>query len=188
MSIQESSLLTSVLIVASFLLFYTAYDKITKSYRINLLLDVLLGNKGLDFTLVELNKALSLSAMTIMMVSFLPLFQAVKYNLLWISMNLLWIHSGYSFYKFYQLSLKKLFDDKKIKILSIVFGGLGQMSLSLGFFGMISYSSLVPFATILGIAHFWTMEVDYKYRLQVRPYAYIVFPIAIYTLVQLAVL
>jgi hypothetical protein len=32
--------------------------------------------------------------------------------------------------------------------------------------------------TVLGMAHFYTMEIDYKYVLQVRPYALLPFPLA----------
>lgn len=166
-------------ITASYFLFYTAYDKSKKKLVFSNLVDLFFFRKGLDWTLVELNKALSLSGLTTMLISFLPNVEKKnKDSLLWISMNLLWAHSVYSFYKFYSFNPKRLLKEKTIKRLSVAFGSLGQLILSLGYFGQISYLNLILSATTLGIAHFWTMEVDYKYKLQVRPYAYIPFPLA----------
>lgn len=95
-----------------------------------------------------------------------------------VSMNLLWYHSNYSIYKFYQFKIDKLRKEKPIKQLSVAFGALGQTALLAGFTGKISYPAMILSASTLSIAHFWTMEVDYKYRLQVRPYAYLPFPLA----------
>jgi hypothetical protein len=81
-------------------------------------------------------------------------------------------------YKFYQFSPKKIFSDKDMKKLSVLLGTGGQAVLALGYWGYIDYSTLLVSATTLSIAHFWTMEVDYKYKLQVRPYAYLPFPLA----------
>ena len=40
-------------------------------------------------------------------------------------------------------------------------------------------------AVVFSIGHFWTMEVDFKYKLQVRPYAYLPFPLALLVLYYL---
>jgi hypothetical protein len=34
---------------------------------------------------------------------------------------------------------------------------------------------VLPIALLLSHAHFWFMEVDYKLKLQIRPFAYIAF-------------
>ena len=141
--------------------------------------------KGWDWTLKELNKAISLSGMTLMLMSFLPEMKGTaedKKNLLWISMNMLWGHSVYSMYKFYQFDLRKVLSDKWIKTLSFFLGSAGQLALAAGYWGKISSDMLVGAVTTLSIAHFWTMEVDYKYKLQVRPYAYLPFPLAAWAL------
>ena len=97
-------------------------------------------------------------------------------------MNMLWVHSVYSLYKFYKFDPRKILSDKWMKQLSVGLGIAGQAALSLGYFGYIDYNALLLSATTLSIAHFWTMEVDYKYKLQVRPYAYLPFPLAGYAL------
>ncbi|GAX84959.1 hypothetical protein CEUSTIGMA_g12380.t1 [Chlamydomonas eustigma] len=140
--------------------------------------DVLLFKRGARFSLVEFNKALSLVGLTLMLFAFLPQFASQNKELLWISMNSLWIHSAYSMYQFYGYSPKKLMSEPKIKQASVVFGQLSHASLIAGFFGFISPAALLWSSTIAGISHFWTMEVDYKYRLQVRPYAYLPFVLA----------
>ena len=169
-------------ITASYVLFYTAYDKVDKKIKVSNLADFFSCRRGIDWTLVEANKAISLSGLTIMLISFLPELNHSRKELLFHGMSLLWIHSVYSSYKFYQFSLKKVLSDKAIKQLSIALGTLGQLSLSLGYWGYISFDSLVASSIVLGISHFWTMEVDYKYKLQVRPYAYLPFPLAIYSI------
>lgn len=168
----------------SYVVFYTGYDKASKSFAPYNILDLFFARRGMDWTLVEVNKALSLSALTTMLISFLPS-DVVGWNedkdkrtLLWVSMNMLWIHAVYSSYKFYGFSPKRIWSDKAIKRLSIALGSLGNLALVAGFFGTISNEALILTGTALGISHFWTMEVDYKYKLQVRPYAYLPFPLA----------
>ena len=180
--IIENPLAFSGAVTTSYFLFYTAYDKTKKTLVIGNLQDLVLARRGWDWTLVELNKAISLSGLTIMLTSFLPQFAKKSKDLLWISMNMLWAHSIYSMYKFYQFDIRKVIADKWMKRLSILLGVGGQAVLSLGYWGFIDYNTLLLSASTLSIAHFWTMEVDFKYQLQVRPYAYLPFPLAAYTL------
>ena len=128
----------------------------------------MLCKRGLDWTLVELNKAVSLSACTTMLMSFLPSFGEWSAELLFQSMSLLWAHSVYSSYKFYGGSVQRLLRDKPVKQLSIALGVAGQLALSAGFWGYVSDDALVLGASVLGLAHFYSMEIDYKGVLQVR--------------------
>jgi hypothetical protein len=66
-----------------------------------------------------------------------------------------------------------------MKKLSILLGTGGQLALSAGYWGFISVSVLCYLGVGLGTAHFFTMEIDYKWVLQVRPYAYLPFVVAI---------
>ena len=167
------------LVTASYILLYTAYDKASKTLKLKNLQDLVTCGRGLDWTLVEMNKAISLAGMTGMLMSFLPAFNKQSKGLMFSSMTLLWTHSIYSAYKFYGYKLERLLADKSIKQASIVFGVAGQLTLVAGFYGYISQSVFAYAASVLSVAHFWTMEVDYKYVLQVRPYAYLPFPLAI---------
>jgi hypothetical protein len=172
------TLTLSAAVTCSYIAFYTGYSKATKSLDVLNIVDLVTLRRGLDWTLVELNKAISLSGMTTMLMSFLPAFKNQSRGLLWSSMTMLWTHSVYSAYKFYGYKLKNLLSDKAIKKASIAFGVAGQLALSAGFWGYISESALIYSASVLSVCHFWTMEVDYKYVLQVRPYAYLPFPLA----------
>ena len=58
-------------------------------------------------------------------------------------MNMLWVHSVYSSYKFYGFKLSKVLSDKIIKRISIALGTIGQLVLSAGFWGQISEPALV---------------------------------------------
>lgn len=176
-NLDEYSLIT--LVTVSYLGLYTAYDKATKTLKLKNLHDLVTCGRGLDWTLVELNKAISLAGMTGMLMSFLPALKTQSKGLMFSSMTLLWTHSIYSAYKFYGYKLERLLADKAIKQASIAFGVAGQLTLVAGFYGYISYAAFAYAASVLSVAHFWTMEVDYKYVLQVRPYAYLPFPLAI---------
>ena len=155
---DEYSLSASVL--ASYLLLYTGYDKPKKAFAMKNLKDLVTLGRGLDWTLVELNKAISLSGMTTMLISFLPMFKKQSKGLLWTSVLMLWTHTTYSIYKFYGYKLERLLSDKAIKQVSIAFGLAGHLALSAGYWGYISQSALVYSASVLSICHFWTMEVS----------------------------
>lgn len=165
-------------VTVAYLAFYTAYDKTEKRLIPSLFLDVFTFKRGSDWTLKEWNKAISLSGMTTMLLSFLPEAKDMSNDLLWISMNMLWAHSIYSYYKWYSFNPMKVLSDKWIKQVSVLLGSLGQLALAAGYWGEINYKTLLLSATTLSIGHFWTMEVDYKYNLQVRPFAYLPFPLA----------
>ena len=165
-------------ITASYFAFYTAYDKKTKTLVFSNLSDLITGKRGLDWSLVEANKALSLSGLTTMMVAFLPECNEMRKDLLWISMVTLWGHSTYSFYKFYNFDIRKVLSDKAMKRASVLLGSAATFSLAAGYFEQFSTAMMAVTTTILSVAHFYTMEIDYKYVLQVRPYAYLPFPLA----------
>lgn len=162
----------------SYVALYTGFDKKTKSLAPSNVVDMILGRRGLDWSLVEANKALSLSGLTTMMLAFLPEYADIRKDLLWISLLSLWTHGTYSFYKFYQFDIRKIISDKAMKQLSLVLGAAGQVALTAGYFEQFSTAILAASTTALGVAHFYTMEIDYKYVLQVRPYAYLPFPLA----------
>lgn len=174
-------------ITTSYILFYTAYSKANKTLDPKLLVDFFLVRKGWDWTLKEANKAISLSGLTSTLLALLPEFKEIRSELLFVSGTLLWTHSVYSFYSFYDLSLATLAKQKQIKQISVLLGALGQIVLSFAIFGsndVITHQTVALTTTALSIAHFWTMEVDFKWVLQVRPYAYLPFPLSILTAVR----
>jgi len=167
------------LVAVSYLGFYTAYDKGTKKIRLANLQDMLTVARGWDWTLVEANKALSLTALTTTLLSFLPQLKEQNRELLFQSMSMLWMHGVYSSYKFYGNSPQRLIDEKWVRQISIAMAAAGQVALSAGYFGYITREALVVSGTVLGVGHFYTYEIDYKGVLQVRPFAYLPFPLAL---------
>jgi hypothetical protein len=185
---QDSKLSPSTIsagVTLSYITFYTAFDKQKKKLIIGNIIDLIQCRRGYDWTLVELNKAISLSGLTTMLMSFLPTYKKQSKELLYLSMNMLWVHSIYSLYKFYGYKLSNIMKDTNIKKLSILLGSAGQIALCTGYWGYISNSQLILSGITFGISHFWTMEVDFKFQLQVRPYAYLPFPIALGSLYYL---
>jgi len=76
----------SVASFASYVAFYTAYSKSSKTLEFALLLDVFAFRKGIDHTLVELNKALSLAGLTVLLLAFCPGLEESRWGLLWSAM------------------------------------------------------------------------------------------------------
>ena len=223
----------TTLSLVSYLVLYTAYSKMNKTLELQLLLKVLTVSEGLEHTLIEMNKAISLAGLTVLAMAFCPGFDAMRWELLWHAMVLLWTHSCYSLYQFYgathipplsefpgifsdlssdnakqrvrpptppgnaparspfslpfaeRLPLTAsargvLFDQAVgMKKLSIILGSAGQVMLSAGYWGYVSVSTLCYLGVGLGTMHFYTMEIDYKWVLQVRPYAYLPFALAV---------
>jgi len=73
-----------------------------------------------------------------------------------------------------------------VKLISVALGSLGQMSLVAGNLLLISRVLFAYGAISLGTAHFYTMEIDYKGKLGVRPYAYVAFAAAAAGLLSVA--
>jgi hypothetical protein len=91
----------TLLALASYLLFYTAYSKMNKTLELELLVKVLTVSEGLEHTLIEMNKAISLAGLTVLALAFGPGFDSMRWELLWHAMVLLWSHSCYSAFQFY---------------------------------------------------------------------------------------
>ena len=142
------------------------------------------------------SQALSLSGLTLFCVAWLPGLHEWRWGLIWSSMVQLWVHSLYSSWKFYgspniphlstwphifkELRASEAKDVLQgIKKISIILGTLGQLILSGGYLQWLSTAALCYGGLSLGIAHFYSMEIDFKWKLQVRPYAYLPFPLAL---------
>lgn len=170
-------------ITLSYIAFYTAYSKANQTLDFDLLKDFFFLRKGTDWTLKEANKVISLSGLTSTLLAFLPEFKPIQNDLLFASTSLLWAHAVYSFYSFYDFSLLKVLNERfKIKTFSVALGIAGQALLTYSYFGKVDKTALAVAVTGLGVAHFWTMEVDYKYKLQVRPFAYLPFPLSFWAI------
>jgi hypothetical protein len=187
--------LLSCVTFASFLGLYTAFSKTTKKLDFDQLKVVLTASKSVDHTLVELNKAISLNGLTCLALAFCPGFLSLQEGLWWWGMLQLWVHSCYSSYKYYgtnnipllstwpkiqeELKSKKSKDNAvAVKKLSIIFGAIGQLGVILGVFYYVGPLILLWTGVGFGTLHFYTMEIDYKYVLHVRPWGFLPFALA----------
>ena len=181
---DASAALTTSAVVAAYLLLYTAYDKASRTLSVPLLLDTLLVRRNLTHTLLELNKAISLAGLTVLALAYLPSFEAQSGPLKLQALALLMAHSSISFNKLYGSKLwpsisklPKVFSKGEsmtaLKFLSLTLGSSAQTSLILGLLGYVTPKTAALAAVSLGTAHFYTMEIDYKGKLQVRPFAYL---------------
>lgn len=183
--LQLTLCITSIVFV-SFILFYTMFDKAKKRLVIGNLVRLFTLQEGFDKLLVEMNKAISLSGLTVLAVSFFPRYRNIRKLLLLSAMIQLWLHAVYSVFRYYGSkkipvisSFFKMNAGDRIKKLSVIFGIIAQVVLSLGYLSYMPYSRLAFFGIAFSNLHFYTMEIDHKYVLRVRPYAYIVFPLSL---------
>lgn len=153
----------------------TSYDKNTEEYTLARIIDVFFFRGGLDWSLVEINKAISLSGLTLLLISLGDFLDVNREEAFKISMLQIIAHSVYSLFKYYQFSFQKILREVQIKQISILLGLCSQCLLYLGYFEFVSGTILVVGFIILSLSHFWTMKVDDKYQLQVRPWGYLPF-------------
>ena len=66
------SIVISIAINASFLVFYSAYSKAKKQLDFRLLTEIFSFSKGLDYTLVQLNKVVALTSICLVSLAFCP--------------------------------------------------------------------------------------------------------------------
>eukprot|EP00127_Corallochytrium_limacisporum_P005435 Clim_evm4s205 gene=Clim_evmTU4s205 len=182
-------------IIASYLLLYTAYSKSAKTLVMDDLWDVLFVRKSVDHTLVQWNKVISLAGLTGLAFVFTPGFDRIcdTASLLTVSSILLQIHAAYSIFKYYGSpnipeiqTFPKAFNEMNAKSpkerlvakrkLSIVLGSIGNAMLLLFELGFLTVTQAAGLAvTAVGVTHFYFMEVDFKDKLQVRPWGYLAF-------------
>mmetsp|Transcript_4868 Transcript_4868/g.10730 ORF Transcript_4868/g.10730 Transcript_4868/m.10730 type:complete len:215 (-) Transcript_4868:227-871(-) len=182
---------------ASFLAFYTGYSKAEKAYKPSLVWEVFTLKKGLNHTLVELNKEISLSGLATLAIAFLPRCEPHRKELVYNAMGMLSAHTLYSTWKYYggknipslsewwaTSTIGDLMDKKTImrgvKRASVILGLLSQ-GLLWGDYLKVSpgtKSALIGgSALVTGTAHFYLMELDFKWILQVRPFTFGIFPV-----------
>lgn len=182
---QLNALELSIITFVAYLLFYSMYDKKEKKLIPNNLVRILMCSDGYDKSLVEMNKAISLSGLSIFAMAFFPIFRKEMRLLLWSASFQLSAHAIYSIYKYYgtknipHLTSFLNVNDQVWKKLSVVFGVLGQVTLMAGLSHYISFQNLSLFGLSCTMFHFYTMEIDHKMILRVRPFAYVIFPLAI---------
>mmetsp|Transcript_3584 Transcript_3584/g.9165 ORF Transcript_3584/g.9165 Transcript_3584/m.9165 type:complete len:213 (-) Transcript_3584:346-984(-) len=197
MILKSTPLVVTLGVNASFLAFYTGYSKAEKAYKPSLVWEVLTLKKGLNHTLVELNKQISLSGLGTLAVALLPPCEPFREELVRNAMGMLSVHSIYSTWKYYggknipslsewwaTSTIGDLMNDKSIvrgvKRASIILGVLSQ-GLLWGDYLKVSpetKSSLVwGSAIVTGTSHFYLMELDFKWVLQVRPFTFGIFPV-----------
>jgi hypothetical protein len=195
LSSNKEAWLVQAAMAVAYALFYTAYDKSTKSLSMPLLLDFLLirpgpaKNRGLTWALNEWNKLISLVAITSLGLALAPtsFFRRISAPLAATSLVLILIHSTYSGLRYYGVADKlpaltdmikpspKMDKNKRLVVqLRAIAWAAGASSLLTLPFSFLT-SSILSIALLLSLAHFWFMEIDYKLHLQIRPFAYIAF-------------
>ena len=154
---------------------------------VGLLLDFVLIRKGLRWTSRELNKVLGLSSVTVLLLAFLIPNERleVRNNCMLSAVMLAVLHGLLSFYVVYDQSIAAIFRQWWVKQLSVLLGTLTLVvSVRWRLFGDFQSSPVLPASLVcacsaLALGHFWTMEIDEKIKLKVRPFAYLPFALGL---------
>lgn len=181
-------------VIAAYLVLYTAYDKLKKTLIAENLFQVLFFTKGAQHSFDQLNKVISLAALTNLAFAVTPGFEYLVDNcgdLITTSTLLLGLHSMYSLYRYYGTNnipvlssfktVQQDFEKKKtymdgIRKVSILFGVASTLIIELWLFDYLSINAVtILSALLLGLLHFYYMEVDFKMNLNVRPFGYLAF-------------
>ena len=192
--------LTTTVQSGLYLWLYTGYSKQDQRYDTALIREVLTLEKGLHHTVLELNKIIALAGLTALLCAFFAHADAFVSH----AQYLLLLHAALSTWKYYGdtkfpeissfgsalaewRSTKSKDNAVAVKKASVVLAFLGQIVLAAGHWGYISLTGAAFALLVLGFgfAHFWTMEVDFKYKLGVRPAG--LFPFVLAPLALLAV-
>ena len=169
------------LVTFAYLVFYSAYDKRTGRISTSLLQDFVLARRGLEFTLLEMNKLVSLVGLTLLCLSIIFADAALLTRAEICTLT----HSVFSLYHFYGFTWKRAITNNP-KRLAISIGLLGQVILFVAYWHLVAYRYLVAFALPLGVIHFISIEMNDDNSLKIRPFAYLPFPLAIIALIRYA--
>ena len=192
--VAPSVVLVSVVTFLFFLCTYTAWDKGGRRLSMDCLLDVVLLRRGVEHSLVELNKVLALTGAAVLPMAYFFDNPMSHVNfVLWSQL----VHAAYSTYKYYgdkipYLSgynkiVSELLDDRSkkrrligIKRLSVVFGvaSLGMLGNQVFVEGW-AVTAVSIAVLVAMLVHFIAMELDFKLVLQVRTTGNWVIPMTI---------
>ena len=189
----------------SFLLFYSAYSKALKTLDSRLLIEIITFNKGLDYSFVQLNKVIALTAVSLVSLAFCPgIGHTLCQDLLVAGFAHVVAHALYSTVKYYgtsnipavqkfpKMPAELVSSDPKIrgkgiKKASVLLGIMAELALIAVFYDYLGGYAVAGTTLIsLSVAHFYTMEIDQQLVLQVRPYALLCFPLALAGLINAA--
>ena len=178
-----------------YLVFYTGFDKKTKSLNFSQLLDVLGFRRSVEFTIKETNKVLALAGLTLIAYSVIS---TDRFMLLIAAIELI-IHGLYSSYAFYgsnnipkisdwtisktakeissRNAKERLLSKRKLSILCSL---ISSIILETWLLGYLDWTPLVINTFLsLSVIHFYTMEIDFRGKLHVRPFGFLAFVVPI---------
>eukprot|EP00760_Papus_ankaliazontas_P037695 PhM_4_TR8700/c0_g2_i1/m.33266 len=166
--IVSSPTAATVVVVGSFFVFYSGYDKSTGRLNLRKMLVPIFmptTRKAVSVSLFEVNKVLGLAGLTLLSVSYVPLgdLSLLRPH----ALALLTAHGAYSSVKFWRRAMPR--SGKSVSM------WLGAATLLLAVSGestttVVSSGGVV---CLLGTVHFYTMETDARGKLGVRPFGYV---------------
>eukprot|EP00128_Syssomonas_multiformis_P018288 Colp12_sorted_trinity150504_noHs@27759 len=165
-------------VVLAYLGLYSAFDKKTKSLKFQLLVDIF-SFRRLDFSLKEINKVISLAGLTLLPLAFiLPGDRRSQMGLIYSAVVLLMVHSCYSLQGFYGYSFSRTITNNPKRV-AIIYGTIAQSILLYTVYESDALTLLLFGGLLFSVLHFYFMETNSAGELQVRPFAYLPFPLVI---------
>merc|ERR1711972_1166731 len=174
------ALSTTVISYAVYLILFTSWDKKAGRPDFQILVDVMTLKLGKEKMIGEQNKALGLNALTVLGLAFFPYFRDHAYGLIVSSIVQILMHIlasltvmyGTNKLPFISSYFKNEGEAKNLKKLSVIFGVVSNLVMIAYYFGKIDLVSTGMLALIFAIAHFYVIEMDFKWQLKLKPFAF----------------
>jgi hypothetical protein len=173
-------------ILSKCLLLYvvTGFESPNSGWHLDRIINVLTFKPNVDFTLVELNKILSTTALTMILLSWLPSFSGKNHQILQIALPCTIIHQIFSVNKYFGFNLKRIMDSRGDLKLALIAGFCANVALVLRYLNKIQDHHLMLATLIGGTLHYYFMKTGWNGgALNVKAFGYIPFiiaPIALY--------
>ena len=170
----------SIAVFTSYILFYTMYSKQEKKLVPQSLVQLFTMQRGLNTFLIEMNKAISLSGITCLMLAFIPYIigSEVQQDMLMSAFVQIVVHVCFSIYWYYgthyippleyHFGLETKYKPNnvtKYRLISVYSAAVADLAALVWLFDVLSWSAMGFGCILFSIVHFFFMEIDHKWVL-----------------------
>jgi hypothetical protein len=145
----------------------------TKEFRLGKVIDIVTLGRGQDYTLNELNRIASITALTIIILSYMPPFTGKHKDLIGISLPIVIVHWLYSMNKYFGFNIKRIMDTRGDMKISLVSGNVAIISLVLHYLGKISAHHFMMCSLLGSVTHYLFMKYSQNSKLDLKLFGYL---------------
>ena len=143
-------------------------------------MDIISFKRGSEWSLVELNKILAVSALTITLLSYIPHLEHKHRDLIKLVFPMILVHWAYSMNKYFGFSIKRVLDSRGDMKLSLISGMATMAAFALHYLGNIKAHHFMMLSLLGSTCHYIFMKYSQQGRLDLKPMAYLPLALAGY--------